>query len=98
MSQTAPLLFGTGWLPVRDGDPRAGMLFDRHYSARQYRDGRIRQKIMGPGEYLLLLLAPTVPEGWSEWKLKTQGSGTTDVLMFSPACLPSEHQSLFPGT
>ena len=34
------------------------MLFDRHYSARRYRDGRTRKKIMGPGEYLLLLLAP----------------------------------------
>ena len=55
---TAPLLFGNGWIPVRDADVRARMLFERHYSAHHYRDGRIRQKFVGPGEYVVLLLAP----------------------------------------
>ena len=58
MHQTAPLLFGEGWVAVRDADVRARMLFERHYSARQYRDGRARHKFVGPGEYVVLLLAP----------------------------------------
>lgn len=37
-----------------------------------------------------------VPDGWSEWKLGTQGSKATDHVMFSPACIP--RRSLFPGT
>jgi hypothetical protein len=41
-------------IPVRDGIREARMLYDRHYSARRYRDGRRPKKVMGPGEYLLL--------------------------------------------
>ena len=36
-----------------------------------------------------------VPEGWSHWTLKTKGAGSTDIVMFSPACLPPENRSLF---
>ena len=43
------------WVSVRDGDPRAKGLQARHYSAHLYRDGRRPLKIMGPGEYLLLM-------------------------------------------
>jgi hypothetical protein len=43
-------------IPVRDGIREARMLYDRHYSARRYRDGRRPKKVMGPGEYLLLAL------------------------------------------
>ncbi|HOB44111.1 MAG TPA: hypothetical protein PKH75_13170 [Bacillota bacterium] len=41
-------------IAIRDGDQDARRLYDRHYSARHYRDGRRPKKIMGPGEYLLL--------------------------------------------
>ena len=36
-----------------------------------------------------------VPEGWSHWTLKTKGAGSTDLVMFSPCCLPPENRSLF---
>lgn len=41
-------------MPIRDGDPDARTMYDRHYSARRYRDGRRPLKLIGPGEYLLL--------------------------------------------
>jgi hypothetical protein len=43
------------WLTIRDGDPRARYLYQRHYSCHHYRDGRKPCKILGPGEYMLLL-------------------------------------------
>ena len=36
-----------------------------------------------------------VPEGWSNWTLKTKGAGSTDIVMFSPCCLSPENRSLF---
>jgi len=41
-------------VPIRDGDPDARAMYERHYSARRYRDGRKTAKLVGPGEYLLL--------------------------------------------
>ena len=45
------------WLPVKDGDPRAAYLYQRHYSCHCYRDNRRachgyrnRFLIVGPGE------------------------------------------------
>lgn len=43
------------WVPSRDGDPDALALYLRHYSARQYRDGRRRRLFVGPGEKTVLL-------------------------------------------
>ncbi len=43
------------WLPVPDGNADARALYHRHYSRYVYRDGRQPKKILGPGEYLLLL-------------------------------------------
>lgn len=43
------------WQRVRDGDPRWRALYNRHYSAYHYRDGRQPVKLIGPGEYLLLV-------------------------------------------
>ena len=43
------------WYGIRDGDPRARALLNRHYSARRYKDGRRPLKIIGPGEYMLLM-------------------------------------------
>ena len=52
----------TYWFGIHDGDPRARALFLRHYSCRHYNDSRrmagtkgFVRKIMGPGEYMLLL-------------------------------------------
>lgn len=44
------------WLEVRDGDPRALALYERHYSAHHYRDHRPKRlTFVGPGEKLVLL-------------------------------------------
>lgn len=43
------------WIPILDGDPRAAAIYNRHYSARHYRDGRQRRLFVGPGEKLALL-------------------------------------------
>lgn len=45
------------WLEVKDGDPRARALHRRHYSARQYRDGREPKLFAGPG-YKIVLIVP----------------------------------------
>lgn len=55
----------THWLPVRDGDPSARRLYHRHYSSRKYRDGRRPKKIIGPGEYMLLVTSDDLAVfGW----------------------------------
>ena len=40
---------------VKDGNPVALEIFLRHYSARHYKDGRMRKLFVGPGEKLVLL-------------------------------------------
>ena len=53
-----PALFGSGWQTTKDGDLNGLALYRRHYSARRYRDGRRRRLFVGPGEKLVLILAP----------------------------------------
>ncbi len=43
------------WLPIKDGDRRALALYNRHYSAYQYRDGRSRNLFVGPGYKTVLM-------------------------------------------
>jgi hypothetical protein len=43
------------WHSVKDGNPLALDLYLRHYSARVYRDGRVRKLFCGPGEKMVLL-------------------------------------------
>lgn len=53
---TAPLaLFAGAWQIAVDGDEAALELYERHYSARRYTDGRTRKLFVGPGEKLVLL-------------------------------------------
>ena len=42
------------WRLSRDGDPVGLRLYERHYSARRYQDGR-RRLFVGPGEKTVLL-------------------------------------------
>lgn len=42
------------WWLTKDGDVVALALYERHYSARHYRDGRIRRLFCGPGEKVVL--------------------------------------------
>lgn len=43
------------WQSSNKFDPRALALYERHYSCRQYADGRIRRQFMAPGETMVLL-------------------------------------------
>lgn len=43
------------WRLSRDGDRTALAMYLRHYSARQYTDGRVRRLFVGPGEKLVLV-------------------------------------------
>jgi hypothetical protein len=46
---------GWTWDLTRDGDARARALYERHYSAYRYADGRKRHLFVGPGEKMVLL-------------------------------------------
>ena len=71
---------GGYWLPIKDGDPRAFALFQRHYSYQAYADGRRRYGyrnrflIVGPGEKLLLLGADErALFSWRRYRDASQG-------------------------
>lgn len=44
----------THWFLTKDGDRTILALYERHYSAYQYRDGRVRKLFAGPGEKIVL--------------------------------------------
>lgn len=46
------------WVRVTKFDRRALALYERHYSARHYADGRVRRQFCPPGE-TMVLLTPT---------------------------------------
>jgi hypothetical protein len=45
---------GPQWWLTRDGDRACLEMYDRHYSAYQYRDGRTRRLFVGPGDKVVL--------------------------------------------
>jgi hypothetical protein len=53
--QTEMPFSNDGWIEIHDGDPRLRTLYNRHYSAYKYRDGRQPKKTAGPGEYMALI-------------------------------------------
>lgn len=42
------------WWLTKDGDKSCLRLYERHYSARRYADGRERVQFVGPGEHIVL--------------------------------------------
>lgn len=42
------------WWLTKDGDRAVLELYERHYSAYQYKDGRIRKLFAGPGQKIVL--------------------------------------------
>lgn len=42
------------WIIGQDGEPELRKLYERHYSCRNYRDGRKPKKFVGPGEQIVL--------------------------------------------
>jgi hypothetical protein len=45
------------WWLTKDGDRSVLALYERHYSAYQYRDGRVRRLFAGPGQKIVLRTA-----------------------------------------
>ncbi|MES2903289.1 MAG: hypothetical protein V4696_03810 [Pseudomonadota bacterium] len=43
------------WIVIKDGDPGARAMFERHYSRYVYADGRRPKLIVGPGEKMVLV-------------------------------------------
>jgi len=50
-----PIAKYENWLEFKDGNSRGLALYERHYSARKYADGRKRELFCGPGEKTVLL-------------------------------------------
>src|SRR3546814_10239355 len=42
------------WWLTKDGDKACLELYERHYSANRYADGRRRTQFVGPGEHIVL--------------------------------------------
>lgn len=51
------------WIVGQDGEQELIEIFLRHYSARKYKDGRIRKTFVGPGQYIVL----TTPKRDALW-------------------------------
>jgi hypothetical protein len=45
----------SAWRLAKDGDATGLRLYERHYSARRYLDGRVRRLFVGPGEKTVLI-------------------------------------------
>jgi hypothetical protein len=45
------------WWVTKDGDKSCLALYERHYSANRYADGRQRTQFVGPGEHIVLRTA-----------------------------------------
>jgi hypothetical protein len=65
------------WWVTKDGDRDCIALYERHYSARRYRDGRARRLFVGPGEKLVLRTwAGDAAFGWRKF---IDGSGQQGI-------------------
>jgi hypothetical protein len=48
---------GLAWWLTKDGDYSCLSLYEKHYSAHHYKDGRVRKLFAGPGEKIVLRTA-----------------------------------------
>ena len=65
------------WWPCKDGDADARRLYRRHYSCHKYKDGRNPKKIVGPGEYMMLITKTA--DALFVWRKFIDKSGQTGV-------------------
>lgn len=65
------------WYPVKDGNPMARGLFNRHYSRHFYKDGRKPKLFVGPGEKMLLMT--TDGRALFVWRKFISGDGQQGV-------------------
>ena len=94
MTHSIPLLKleDSIWVPVRDGNPSAWVLFQRHYSKYHYKDGRIPKLFVGPGEKTVLItqdgLALFV---WRKFKDASGQEGVNCSVFRNESPLQSSH-------
>lgn len=65
------------WYLTKDGDVSVLALYERHYSAYQYKDGRIRKLFGGPGEKICLR-TENADAGWL-WRKFIDDSGQLGI-------------------
>lgn len=65
------------WYLTKDGDATCLALYERHYSAYRYRDGRIRRLFAGPGEKIVLRTGDS--DAMFVWRKFIDGSGQQGV-------------------
>lgn len=65
------------WHGVKDGNPIALELYERHYSAHKYKDGRVRKLFCGPGYKTVLLTDNS--DALFVWRKFIDSSGQTGV-------------------
>lgn len=78
-----PFLIGDGWIEVLDGNSTARAIFNRHYSRRNYRDGRKPKLIVGPGQKLLLLTSDaTAVCAWRQERYRFDGQVGVECCIY----------------
>lgn len=65
------------WWLTKDGDRSCLALYERHYSAYRYRDGRKRTQFVGPGEKVVLRTAAA--DAFFVWRKFIDDSGQQGV-------------------
>lgn len=65
------------WYAVKDGEPMARDLFNRHYSRHFYKDGRRPKLFVGPGQKMVLLTTDGL--ALFVWKKFVDASGQQGV-------------------
>lgn len=65
------------WIIGQDGEKELRTLYEDHYSARIYKDGRKPKKFVGPGEHIVL----TLPDRTAlfVWRKFKDGSGQRGI-------------------
>jgi hypothetical protein len=65
------------WWLTKDGDRNCLALYERHYSAHRYKDGRVRTQFIGPGEKLVLRTRDA--DAIFAWRKFIDDSGQTGI-------------------
>jgi hypothetical protein len=65
------------WYLTKDGDVSLLRLYERHYSAYQYKDGRSRSQFVGPGASIVLRTAAA--DAGFVWRQFIDDSGQTGI-------------------
>ena len=68
---------GVNWIVGQDGEKELIELYERHYSCYHYKDGRTRNKFVGPGEHLVLTLPDR--KALFVWRKFIDDSGQTGI-------------------